>query len=245
LRTLLEQGADVQVLLPPILNALKDDHSSVRSAALQALRTLVEQGADVQLLLLLVLNALKDSHYSVRSAALQALPTLVEKGADVQGMVTPMLNAALQDSDGYVRRAALQALPTLVEKGAEVQAMLTPILNALQDSDRYVRSAAPEALEKISAKSLVDFYWATKDQRIISFLIPRLYEEVALTVEDTGNLGQQKLILRYTKGDIVETWEKSKGELESFKQLIRPYHSIVHVIEDLSAIIEALRVLIA
>ena len=62
----MEQGGDVQVLLPPILNALQDSDSYVRSAALEALRTLVEKGADVQLLLPPILNAIKDSDSYVR-----------------------------------------------------------------------------------------------------------------------------------------------------------------------------------
>ncbi|MEO1300893.1 MAG: HEAT repeat domain-containing protein, partial [Bacteroidota bacterium] len=159
------------------------------------------------------------SNADVRRAALQALRTLVEKGADVQAMLTPILNA-LQHSNSDVRRDALQALRTLVEKGAEVQAMVTPILNALQDSDWRVRSAALEALGQISTELLINYYWNKKDKGVISFLVPRLYE-VALTVEDTKSSGQQKLILRSTKGDIVATWEKSKGESESFKRLIR------------------------
>ncbi|MEO1219642.1 MAG: HEAT repeat domain-containing protein, partial [Bacteroidota bacterium] len=149
-----------------------------------------------------------------RRAALEALPTLVEKGADVQDMITPILNA-LKDSDSDVRSAALQALRTLVEKGADVQATLTPILNALQHSNSSARSAALEALDKISTESLIDHYWGIKDQRAISFLVPRLYE-VALTIEDDKN----QVILYPSIGQPVK-WTRSREELESFKQLIR------------------------
>ncbi|MEO1301493.1 MAG: ankyrin repeat domain-containing protein [Bacteroidota bacterium] len=73
LRTLVEKGADVQLLVTPILNALQHSDWIVREAALQALRALVAKGADVQLLLPPMLNALQDSVFDVRSTALQAL----------------------------------------------------------------------------------------------------------------------------------------------------------------------------
>ncbi|MEO1301445.1 MAG: hypothetical protein AAFU83_04395, partial [Bacteroidota bacterium] len=57
---LLEQGAEVQAMLTPILNALQDSSWNVRIAALQALRTLVEKGAEVQAMLTPILNALQD-----------------------------------------------------------------------------------------------------------------------------------------------------------------------------------------
>ncbi|MEO1301442.1 MAG: HEAT repeat domain-containing protein, partial [Bacteroidota bacterium] len=151
LRTLMEMGSDVQELLPPILNALKDSHYYVRSAVREALRTLVEKGADVQAMVPPILNALKDSDYSVRRAALEALRTLMEMGADVQELLPPILNA-LKDSDYYVRSAVREALRTLVEKGADVQAMVTPILNALQHSNSDVRRAALQSLPPLVEK---------------------------------------------------------------------------------------------
>ncbi|MEO1301480.1 MAG: hypothetical protein AAFU83_04580, partial [Bacteroidota bacterium] len=68
--------------------------------------------------------------------------------------------------------------------------------------------------------SFIDHYWETKDRVCIAILVPRLYE-AALTVEDTEEPCQQELVLRSTKGDVVEAWDKTKEGLESFKQLIR------------------------
>ena len=217
LRTLVDKGADVQLLLPPILNALQDSDSCVREAALEALRTLVEKGADVQVLLPPILNALQDSDWRVRRAALRALPTLVEKGADVQLLLPPILNA-LKDSHSSVHEAALQALRTLVEKGADVQLLLPPILNALQDSYSYVHRGALEALGQVSTELLTHYYWETKDRSCVTALIPRLYE-VALTVEDVKESNRQRLVLHSGVKDSGK-WKKSKEEMQSFRKHI-------------------------
>ena len=226
LEILVKYGADVHVLSPHIVNALKHSNSDVRSAALKALSTLVEKGADVEAMVTHILNALEDTDSNIRRVALEALQTLVEKGADVKEKVTHILKA-LKDTDSDVRRVALEALQTLVEKGVDVQILLPYILNSLRDNYYGACWAARKGLEKVSPESLINYYWDKKDERTIPFLVPKLYA-VTLTIEDAKNSDQQKLVLRSTKGDIVETWEKSKGELESFKRLVRttsPYFS--------------------
>ena len=65
---------------------------------------------------------------------------------------------------------------------------------------------------------MIDYYWETKDESIMPFLIPRLYE-VALTVEDI-NSEQQKLTL-YPRIDKVISWTKPRAEVLKFRELIR------------------------
>ncbi|MEO1218943.1 MAG: HEAT repeat domain-containing protein, partial [Bacteroidota bacterium] len=194
------------------------DGESLYEVLTEVLSKLISKSTDISEISVAIQSTIRGDG-AFATASLQSLPPLLEKGADVQELLPLILNA-LQHSDSYVRRAALQALRTLVEKGADVQVLLPHILNALQDRNSDVRRATLEALEKISTELLIDHYWGTKDKNVVPVIIPRLYE-VALTVEYTRNSGQQKLVLRSTKGDVVEVWERPKEELEEFKQFIR------------------------
>ncbi|MEO1300709.1 MAG: sister chromatid cohesion protein PDS5 [Bacteroidota bacterium] len=216
---LLEAGATLKKVSPSILNALKDSEAGVRRSALETLRTLLAQGASVRELSPSILNALRDSDAGVRNAALEALRTLVEQGVDIYILLPDVLNA-LQDGHAEVRIAILEALQILVEKGADVQDVLPSILNALKDRDADVHNAAMQVLEKISTESVIDYYWETEDETCIAVLVPRLYE-VALTLEDMESSGQQKLVLRSVKGDVVRVWEKMQEEVEGFKRLVQ------------------------
>ena len=128
-----------------LLTALKDEDSSVRSAAIRALGTAGQGSAEVVSALL---AALTEEDLSVRFAAIRALGTAGQGSAEVVRHCWPRsrmktfcalcgdkgvghgrtgfcrsrdgLLAALKDKDSFVRSAAIRALGTAGQGSAEV-----------------------------------------------------------------------------------------------------------------------------
>ncbi|MGH2481622.1 MAG: HEAT repeat domain-containing protein, partial [Ktedonobacteraceae bacterium] len=154
----------LQAPLELLLVALRDDQSSVRSAAARAfsrnprpavLPALIATLTDSEWIvraevaralgklsdpeaLAGLLVAARDPDAAVRAAALLALG---ETGASE---VVELLNAALQDEDWSVREAATLALAQFTEPVA-----IPPLLNARLDQDPSVRSAAEAGLQQL------------------------------------------------------------------------------------------------
>ncbi|MCI0409463.1 MAG: HEAT repeat domain-containing protein, partial [Acidobacteria bacterium] len=127
-----------QETLDRLLQALRDEDSGIREAAVEALGNL-GGGAALEPLL----KALRDGDLTVRWAVGKALRALGDHAA-----LEPLLKA-LRDEDSDVREAAAWALGNLGDRAA-----LDPLLQTLQDS--AVRSAAAAALGNLGDRAALD-----------------------------------------------------------------------------------------
>ncbi|MEN0016084.1 MAG: HEAT repeat domain-containing protein, partial [Bacteroidota bacterium] len=204
-------------IFPLIQNALGDSDNSVRRAAVAALPILLEKGSSSAEIFPLIQNALGDSDWSVFTAAVAALQILLEKGGS-SAEIFPLIQNVLAERNDYVHRAAVAALQTLIEKSDDLSYFFSHIKETLEYRRYNFSSYLRECFEKYATDAMIDYYWATKDESIMPFLIPRLYE-VALTVEDI-DLEQQRLTL-YPRIDKSISWTKPKEEVSKFRELIR------------------------
>lgn len=166
-------GAIGESGLPALTDAVRDDHASVRS---MALNIIAGQGADAAAALPSVIGALNDSSVEVRAAAAFTLDRL---GADVVGRdrsATAVLVSATRDTMAEVRAAAIRALlsvssdssllwqiargaladsaaavrqsavPLLLKAGRPPSAVVTVLAGLSRDSNSGVRGAAYRAL---------------------------------------------------------------------------------------------------
>lgn len=126
------------VVFEPLIAALRDSNSEMRSAAASALGKLGDTRAVEPLI-----AVLEDSESNARERATIALGKL----GDVRA-VEPLI-PALRDSNSDVRSAAATALGRL----GDVRAV-EPLTVALADMDRYVQKSVTEALAKIRQKPM-------------------------------------------------------------------------------------------
>jgi len=121
----------------PLIQALKDKESSVRSGAAAALGGTGDARAVEPLI-----QALKDKDLTVHDAA---YPALVRIGKPA---VEPLIQA-LKDKGGGVRWEAAEALGEIGDARA-----VEPLIQALKDEmwDFQLRAIAKEALEKLKGK---------------------------------------------------------------------------------------------
>ena len=134
-------AAHAPALVEPLLEAMRDNNWTVRSAASEALGQVV-QAAPAEQVLLPLLEAMRDSDYKVRSAAREALGQVVQAAPQKAEQVLPSLLEALRDSDDEVRRAASEALVQVVKATPQkAEQVLPSLLEALQDNNWTVRHA--------------------------------------------------------------------------------------------------------
>jgi len=124
----------------PLINALKDEASSVRWEAAGALGEIGDERAVEPLI-----NALKDEDSDVRWKAAEALVKIGEPA------VEPLIHA-LKDEDSDVRAAAAMALGKIGDERAVV-----PLTEALEDESYQVREAAKKALADIQKQKIPGF----------------------------------------------------------------------------------------
>ncbi len=127
-----------------LLNLLRDDNSSVRSRAADALGELGETSEEV---ISGLLNLLRDDDSSVRCNAAWALGELGETSEQV---ISGLLNLLRDDDSSFERYNAAWALAQLGETSEEV---ISGLLNLLRDDDSSVRYYAAQALERLVKKS--------------------------------------------------------------------------------------------
>jgi HEAT repeat protein len=145
LDVLLEAGLDAGVVLPRLLEGLRDDSVEVRQRAAFNLGRLGPKAADaVKPLAALLADAKEDE--DVRGTAAQSLG---EIGAAAKTALQA-LQAALQDEAAFVRQWAAFALGEL---GAEARAALPRLRELLRDPDGNVRKAAGTAVKNIAGGS--------------------------------------------------------------------------------------------
>ena len=134
-------GSDCAV--EPLINALNNQDSYVRSSAADAL---VKIGSDSAFKALI--NALNHQDYDVRRRAAEALGNI---GSD--SAVEPLINA-LNDRDAHVYRSAADALGKISSDSA-----VKALINALNDRDSYVRRSAVDALGNIAGSDKITQLW--------------------------------------------------------------------------------------
>ncbi len=125
--------------IPALLEALKDEDSSVRWSAAYALENIGNEAAVTALL-----EAWKDEDSSVRWSAAYALENIGNEAA-----VTALLEA-WKDEDYFVRWSAADALENIGNEAA-----VTALLEAWKDEDYSVRWSAADALENIGNEAAV------------------------------------------------------------------------------------------
>src|SRR5439155_1158612 len=141
LDVLVDRGFDAALVLPRLLEGLKDDSTAVRQRAAYNLGRLGPKAA-AAVKPLAALLADKKQDEDLRGTAAQALG---EIGPAAKAAL-PMLRSALQDEEPYVRQWAAFALGEL---GAEAKAALPRLQELLKDGDGNVRKAAERAIKKI------------------------------------------------------------------------------------------------
>ncbi len=137
-----------EMLIEPLISALKDKDDDVRWAAAEALKKLAEHFKEPEKLIEPLISALKDKDDDVRWAATEALKKLAEHFKEPEKLIEPLISA-LKDKDDDVRWAAAEALGKLAEHLNEPEKLIEPLTSALKDKDD-VRQAAAEALGKLA-----------------------------------------------------------------------------------------------
>jgi len=155
----------------PLIKALKDKDSIVRSDAVIALgkigdkrvvepliKALRDKGWDVRhdaatalgkigdYAVEPLIKALEDENGNVRECAAEALGDIGDKRA-----VEPLIKT-LGDDESYICKVAVESLGWIGDK----RAVEPPLIKALGDKDEYVRNCAAEALGKIGDKRAVE-----------------------------------------------------------------------------------------
>lgn len=136
-------GADA---LEPFIASLRDDNSSVRRGAAEAL----ERIGDVRVVETLI-AALGDDDSNVRQSAVKALERIGDTRA-----VEPLI-AALRDDALYVRRCAVRALGQCGDVAIE------PLIAALGDDNSDVRQGAVKALGQCGDAAIEPLIAALRD----------------------------------------------------------------------------------
>lgn len=168
--------------MPSLIQDLKDEDSSVRWKAAEALGYMGDTGAVFPLI-----RAMKDENSSVRWKAAEALDKIgwdlkddterayylvaKKEWAEVvkigQPALTPLIQA-LKDEDWKIRRDAAEALGRLghLEPLCRTTWAVEPLIDALKDEDEDCQWCAAESLELIGttrAKHAVDLFLEEKD----------------------------------------------------------------------------------
>ena len=134
-----------QQVLAQLQNALHDDATRVRLAAVKALP---EYGADALAAAPSLLDAMKDRDSDVREASVKALVALHPS----PDSVLPALAAALLDDSWRVHRSAGFAIAGY---GADAAQVLPALMNALQNRDASRRASAAFAMGKLGPRGTV------------------------------------------------------------------------------------------
>lgn len=122
-------------VIPPLLEALKDVDSNIRSYASS---TLTKKGVAA---LPNLVPAIQDSNKQVRQLVIQILGNI---GPEAKAAIPP-LTQVLKDQDRNIRLSAIEAL---IKIGADAT-VVTALIPLLKDSDSDVRKEAIESLAKI------------------------------------------------------------------------------------------------
>lgn len=131
-----------ELVMPALLEALKDESPVVRSEAVNAL---APKGTEVMPQLVQLLE--NDKEGSVRAAAARAL-------GPIGSAALPTLVKALEgDEDEAVRASAAGAL---AQMGPEAKPAMPALVAAIRDEKRGVRLAAANALVQIGADAVAD-----------------------------------------------------------------------------------------
>jgi HEAT repeat protein len=128
-----------ELVVPVLLDALREDQGWVRARAAQALGAMRAEAAGPALV-----EALMDEAPFVRAGAAQALGALRAEGA------VPALLEALKGKNDLVRTRAAEALGALRAEGA-----VPALVVALNDKEWRVRAGAAEALGALRAEGAV------------------------------------------------------------------------------------------
>jgi|GEM_PF-2502136 len=141
------------VIVPRLVDALRDDDPGVRATAAEALYNFSEGIAGMKALLA------ADVPPDTRAAAVKAL------GAARRDEATPAVIAALRDPDSSVRAAAAAAFPNVIEglhnslppvRMAALETALRDVMPLLADEIPDVRARAAEALGRLCAAARSD-----------------------------------------------------------------------------------------
>jgi HEAT repeat protein len=141
-------GADAEMAIPSLTQALKQEDPNFRLAAVEALAGI---GPKSKSAVPELASLLKDSHEDIRIVTANLLGQL---GLDAESAI-PSLTAALSDPSPTVRASAITALTAM---GSAAKVAIPELITALQDEDPKIRQGATIALGQIGpeAKAAVD-----------------------------------------------------------------------------------------
>jgi hypothetical protein len=221
LRFLNAEGKDrIEVLV----EALKDENSSVRESAAYALGELKDPRAVEPLI-----EALKDKEWKVRDRAAIALGVLRDPQA-----VGPLIEA-LRDGDSDVRKSAAWALEKINpnwRETKEAKKWISVFISDLKDNNSYVRKSTAIALGKLKdpraveplIEALKDKYWEVRESAAYALgeiKDPRAVEPLIEALKDEkGNVRQSsaEALQKITGKDFGKEpekwqkwWEENKG----------------------------------
>ncbi|MEO1219584.1 MAG: ankyrin repeat domain-containing protein [Bacteroidota bacterium] len=202
--------------------AMQDSRYWVRRPAAKGLQAVVRQEfetSDLAFIFSLVQATSQDSDWGVRQYGLATLHTLVEQGACIERSFE--IARAFLENTSYgedIRQEAADILRLLLVQGAAIVPVFTLLKDALADSAHPMRTAAEAALQQLPIELLIDIYWLTQYEDLISFLLPKLYT-VPLTITDTKDPNRRQLILYPPTGGTI-IWEKLTSDIQSFKEAL-------------------------
>ena len=140
----------------------------------------------------------------VRESASQSPEALL---AQLRQAVTKYDESIIKDDKALrsARGSLVQAVAAATQE--EFRALLDLLLPAAQDQHGFVRASAQETLLKAPLDALLDRYWSRSDNKLIPYIVPRLYHTPLVIRKDA-----QQVIL-YAAAGQVRKWSRQRQEV--------------------------------
>jgi HEAT repeat protein len=186
-----------EVAFAPLISALQDRNSTVRSGAIDALGQLKDTQAVDPLV-----RMLQDEDWQVRSDTAEALGNIGDQQA-----IEPLI-ALLTDEDGYVRQRACYALGDIGRIP-----VFEALISALRDSEPEVRCAAVVNLGRMLGMRIpgmdldpeseirhaaIEILKRTQGERVLDFLLEALNDPAAAVraaaARTLGKIGDERVL---------------------------------------------------
>ncbi|MEO1219112.1 MAG: hypothetical protein AAFV97_01275 [Bacteroidota bacterium] len=139
-------------LMLHVREALQDNDSHVRVAAMEALPIFIADVAETSMLLTPIQSALQDEDSDVRRTGLVSLQEIASKGVSISSLL-PGIQAFIHDGSCSVRKTLSTLFCTLIEQDKKIPGLSTLIQTMLQDNAWDVRGAAVKVLQTASRKN--------------------------------------------------------------------------------------------
>ena len=193
-------SASLPIIVPKLLDVLKDPHQKVHSSAKEALKDIgnVVQNPEIQALIPIILDALYEPADNTKISLQNLIDTPFVNAIDspALALISPILNRGLRDRSGQVKRMAAQIVGSICsflrdpsDLSPYIESLVVELRSSLIDPNPDVRAASARALGQL-------FRGVGKDQLIelINWLFNVLQNETSSVERSGGAQGLSELL---------------------------------------------------